>query len=172
MSHNWLKIAAAIEAEVDKTGLSPRQKSSISTKSGDYPLIRVFDEMVTSPDLIEVSRQLFTDGHYAMAVEKAFVCLNNRVKEKSVLNDKDGADLMRMAFSANSPVLALNSFQSQSEKNEQQGYMEIFAGTMIGIRNPRVHEHTLEDEPEVALELLVLANHLMRIVDNSSLSRE
>ena len=113
---------------------------------------------------------MFADGHYSTAVEKAFVCLNNMVKEKSVLNDKDGADLMRTAFSANSPVLAVNSFQSQSDKNEQQGYMHIFAGAMTGIRNPRVHEHSLEDEPEIALELLVLANHLMRVVSNSQLA--
>ena len=40
--------------------------------------------------------------------------------------------------------------------------MDIFAGVMAGIRNPRAHEHELEDEPEVALELIILANHLMR----------
>ena len=50
-------------------------------------------------------------------------------------------------------------------KDEQRGYMDIFAGSMTGIRNPRAHEHDLADEPEVALELLVLANHLMRKLD-------
>ena len=43
--------------------------------------------------------------------------------------------------------------------------MDIFAGSMTGIRNPRAHEHDLVDEPEVALELLALANHLMRKLD-------
>lgn len=77
---------------------------------------------------------------------------------------------MREAFSANSPTLKLNKFVSASEKDEQRGYMDIFAGTMIGIRNPRAHEHELDDEPEVALEILVLANHLMRKLNNSTLS--
>ena len=75
---------------------------------------------------------------------------------------------MRMAFSANSPTLQLNAFQSRSEKDEQQGYMDLYAGSMTGIRNPRAHEHGLTDEPEVALELLVLANHLMRKLQAST----
>ena len=43
--------------------------------------------------------------------------------------------------------------------------MKIFAGSMTGIRNPRAHQHDLMDDPEVALELLGLANHLMRKLD-------
>ena len=170
ISHDWLEVAATIRNEVDRAGLGPRQSSSKFRSLENRSPLHMYDEMVTSQELVNVSRKMFADGHYATAVEKAFVCLNNMVKEKSVLNDKDGADLMWAAFSANSPVLALNSFQSQSDKDEQQGYMQIFAGTMIGIRNPRVHEHSLEDDPEVALELLILANHLMRVVSNSQLA--
>ena len=69
---------------------------------------------------------------------------------------------MRTAFSTNSPVLKLNAWESQSEIDEQWGYMDIFAGSMTGIRNPRAHDHQLTDTSEEALELLVLANHLMR----------
>ncbi len=68
---------------------------------------------------------------------------------------------MRTAFSANDPVLGLNNLSSRSEKDEQRGYMDIFAGAMTGIRNPRAHDHELNDDPKVALDLLVLANHLM-----------
>ena len=78
---------------------------------------------------------------------------------------------MKEVFSANSPVLKLNAFESQSEKDEQIGYMEIFAGAMVGIRNPRAHEHELADQPEAALEMIVLANHLMRKLSNSTISQ-
>ena len=134
---------------------------------GGRSLLDRFDESVPIRELRSVSRKLFADGHYARAVEEAFKYLNNAVKKKSGLTEKDGAALMREAFSANSPVLKLNEYLSDSEKNEQQGYMEMFAGTMTGIRNPRAHEHELDDEPEVALEMLVLANHLMRKLNDS-----
>ena len=138
------------------------------TPSGTPPRQRDhFEELVTDAQLKQVSGSLFRDSHFARAVEEAFKFLNNAVKEKSEIVNQDGAGLMRSAFSANSPVLYLNAFQSQSEKDEQQGYMDIFAGSMTGIRNPRAHDHQLSDDPEIALELLVLANHLMRKLDQA-----
>ena len=131
------------------------------------PLDR-FDEVVTCEPLCSVSRGLFSDGHYARAVEEAFKCLNNEVKVRSCRLNADGAALMRTAFSANSPLVKLNNLQSESEKDEQKDYMDIYAGVMTGIRNPRAHEHQLQDEPAVALELLTLANHLMRKLDDAN----
>ena len=127
-----------------------------------------FEELVTDNQLQQTSGRLFRDSYYARAVEEAFKCLNNSVKDKSGHSDGDGAGLMRTVFSAHSPILTINAFQSQSERDEQLGYMEIFAGSMTGIRNPRAHDHELADEPEVALELLVLANHLMRKLNNAT----
>ena len=100
----------------------------------------------------------------------AFKFVNNMVKEKSGVGDKDGADLMWKVFSDNSPGLMLNPLQSQSDKDEQKGYMHIYAGVMMGIRNPRAHEHETLDSPQDALERLVLANHLIRVLDGSTLS--
>jgi uncharacterized protein (TIGR02391 family) len=127
-----------------------------------------FDELVTNDLILQVSGTLFRDGHYARAVEEAFKCLNNAVRDKSGHANTDGAGLMKSVFSANSPILKLNAFQSKSDNDEQLGYMEIFAGSMTGIRNPRAHEHRLVDSPDVALELLVLANHLMRKLEGST----
>ena len=131
----------------------------------EYP--DLFELLVTDSQLRQTSGPLFQDSYYARAVEEAFKYLNNAVKQRSGIIQQDGAGLMRTAFSAHSPVLLLNAFQSQSDKDEQQGYMEIFAGSMTGIRNPRAHEPGLVDEREVALELLVLANHLMRKLDTT-----
>lgn len=127
-----------------------------------------FDDLVTNDLIRQASGALFRDRYYARAVEEAFKCLNNAVKDKSGLSSTDGAGLMTTVFSANSPILKLNEFQSDSDKKEQQGYMEIYAGSMTGIRNPRAHEHTLVDSQDVALELLVLANHLMRKLEGST----
>jgi len=91
------------------------------------------------------------------------------VREKSGQAEKDGADLMRFVLSADKPVLKLNELQTRSDRNEQTGYMHMLAGAMIGIRNPRSHEHDLVDRPEEALEMLAMANHFIRKLNRATL---
>ena len=160
--------AQDIQQLVDEAGFGISQISATSAKC---TWVDLFDELITCKEICDVSRTLFCDQHYARAVEEAFKCLNNLTKEKSGMTNKDGADLMNQVFSANNPILRLNKFGSKSEKDEQLGYMQIYAGSMTGIRNPRAHEHDLRDDPKVALELLVIANHLMRKLDSATQSQ-
>ncbi|MHB1684164.1 MAG: TIGR02391 family protein [Bacilli bacterium] len=118
------------------------------------------DRAVKDPDLYKVVAKLFRDGHHARAVEEAFKLLNNLVKRRIQSSD-DGSKLMKNAFTVNNPELKLNPNVTESERNEQQGYMEILSGCMTGIRNPRAHDHDWEDSEEHALELLTIANHLI-----------
>lgn len=107
------------------------------------------------------------DGHHARAVEEAYKLLDNVVKKKACLQSTNltGAKLMQNAFSSNNPLLKLNEGISTSEQDEQTGYMQIFAGCMIGIRNPCAHESDWEDTEQRALHLLVFANHLIERVN-------
>ncbi len=134
-------------------------------------LLGSFDKQITSAGLVQCTRALFADGHYSVAVEKAFVYLENLVKQKSGLSGKHGSSLMKTVFSAQNPLIRLNAWVTDSDRDEQLGYMEIFAGVMTGIRNPRAHSHNWVDKPEEALELLVLANHLAKKILMGSSSR-
>ncbi len=123
----------------------------------------VYDEVITNRSLRRKTEKLFKDGHHARAVEEAFKLLDNLVKKKAELQNTDitGAQLMQRVFSPNKPKLRLNGGVTSSEQNEQSGYMQIFAGCMTGIRNPRAHDSDWEDTEERALQLLILANHLI-----------
>jgi uncharacterized protein (TIGR02391 family) len=152
-----------IQKEAFELGLVKLEKEK-QTASDIYSLV-ITDEL-----LKDTTQQLFYDGHYALAVEEAFKCLNNFVKSKSGIA-ADGADLMRNTFTPKNPTLVLNALNTDSQRDQQLGYMDIFAGSMTGIRNPRAHEHKYLDEPQVALEMLALANHLMRMARNANKKR-
>ena len=138
------------------------------------PEIDLYDIFVTNKSLRKKTEKLFKDGHHARAVEEGFKLLDNEVKRYSGLNESNltGASLMNTVFSANKPKLKINPGVTTSEKDEQLGYMQIFAGCMTGIRNPRAHESDWEDTEQRALQLIVLANHLIEKVVSSEKTKD
>jgi hypothetical protein len=69
---------------------------------------------------------------------------------------------MELVFAPNSPLLSWSGRTTTSEQDEQKGYHRLYAGAMLGIRNPVTHEFNWIEDSEVALELLVFAQHLLR----------
>ena len=132
------------------------------------PVDQLFERLVTNESLRQATCSRFRSRNFADAVEAAFKCLDNSVREKSGLSDKSGSDLMFTAFSEKNPVLKLNGLRSATDLNEQEGYKHLFAGAMKGVRNPRAHEHEIKDGPKAALELLAFANHLMSKLDGAT----
>lgn len=129
----------------------------------------VYAQIVTDPVLRRKTEKLFRDGHHARAVEEAYKYLDNLVKKTANLSDQKltGSSLMQKVFSPDHPILKLNAGVSTSETDEQKGYLQIFSGSMTGIRNPRAHESDWEDSEGHAIELLALANHLIEKVKNA-----
>lgn len=157
-TRDLLQLGRHLQEDADRLGMS---RSPTPEKPASLDVGGLYGLLVSSGTVRGATHKLFMDGHYARCVEQAFKCLNNEVKSRSGLAS-DGDNLMRTAFSANNPILRLNDGRTQSQKDEQAGYMDLFAGSMKGIRNPRAHDHKLSDEPVEAIELLTLANHLMK----------
>lgn len=130
-----------------------------SSEEGGYA--GLFARTVTEPEIVVVSRDLFASGHYSLAVQEAFKALEKYVQVKAA-HQQSGTALMESVFSANKPHLYWSERKTQSEKDEQRGYMQLYAGSMIGIRNPVTHEFKWVDEAETALELILFAQHLLR----------
>ena len=117
--------------------------------------------------VVQASRTRFDAGHYADAVEAALKELNQKVKDhvrKKTGQEFDGADLMNRAFSPKSPIITLADLSTEDGRNIQQGYMQIFAGAMTGIRNPKAHSNVSIDEKR-AIHHLHLASLLHQIFD-------
>jgi uncharacterized protein (TIGR02391 family) len=116
-----------------------------------------------------ISKSRFESGHYADSVEAAFKEINTRVK-KTVKNtigkELDGSPLMKTAFSANNPLIKLGDISTESGRNIQLGFMELFSGAMVGIRNPKAHAN-INITKEYAIHLLFVASLLMIKIDGA-----
>jgi uncharacterized protein (TIGR02391 family) len=119
------------------------------------------------PEIIAVAKTRFDTGHYADCAEAAFKQINSVVKDfvkAATGKELDGASLMKTAFSVNSPVIEIEGITTETGRNIQQGYMEIFAGSMTGIRNPKAHAVIIIGR-ERAIHFIFLASLLMDTID-------
>lgn len=145
---------------------APRMLALPGPGSAQNNIHENFMVVVDDPDVLAVSRDLFVSGFYSQAVEAAFKMLDEDVRRVSN-EGLSGTKLMEKVFSPNGPIIALNAQKSQSEQDEQAGYHRLFAGSMLGIRNPLAHENNWIDDPQAALETIVLCQHLLRKLKTS-----
>jgi uncharacterized protein (TIGR02391 family) len=128
-----------------------------------------FDWALLHPEIVKVAHSRFTTQHFADAVEAALKAVNERVRAIFLDvrgEERDGAALMNEAFSPKSPVLVLGDLTTMSGRDMQLGYMQLFSGSMTGIRNPKAHGNVDIDSNRAA-HFLFLASLLMYKVDEA-----
>ncbi len=107
-------------------------------------------------------KDLYRDKHYSQAVFDAFKYIEVKVRTKSGLDELLGVDLMRQAFSAKNGPLK----NSKLPEGEQVAQMELYAGAIGFIKNPKSHKMLTLSE-EKCIELLHLANYLLRVLEEN-----
>jgi uncharacterized protein (TIGR02391 family) len=105
---------------------------------------------------------LYHRGKYDTAVFEAMKAVEVAVREAAGLTPADiGKDLMRKAFEVNSGPLT----DTTAQLAERQARSDLFAGAIGSYKNPHSHRNVDLDDPDEAAEIVMLANHLLRIVD-------
>jgi uncharacterized protein (TIGR02391 family) len=112
--------------------------------------------------VVKAAGSYWASGHYTKAVQNVFVALISAVAAKVNRPDQDGDGLMRHAFSQDSPLLRVSEIGS-----EQRGYMDLFAGSVLAIRNPLSHTPEEVLSFDEARELLSFASYLFRVLDRA-----
>ena len=101
-------------------------------------------------------------GEFDGAVFQAMNAVEVSVREAAGLGtDLLGVKLMREAFKPDGGRLT----DEHADAVERLGRMELFAGAIASYKNPHSHRDVDLNDPTEALEIIYLANHLLRIVD-------
>lgn len=119
--------------------------------------------------IINSSKDLFDNGHYAESVEAAFLEITVRVKniiKVQTGEELDGTAAMQKAFSLNNPIIQVADISSRTGKDIQQGVMELLTGSIRYIRNPKAHEKIVVEKHD-AVRKLHLASLLMSEIDKA-----
>lgn len=133
----------------------------------------LFDSLNLHPWVLEVSEELFKGGHYDSAIEEAAKMINNKIKDKAGRpqnqrgEELDGTNLIDEVFKLKAPTLAINDLSTDSEQNEQKGFISLCKGLIVGLRNPRAHETQKPRDPFETLHYLAFMSVLVRKIDEA-----
>jgi uncharacterized protein (TIGR02391 family) len=103
---------------------------------------------------------LYHRGKYDTAVFEAMKAVEVAVRDAAGLSAQDlGTALMRKAFAPEDGVLA----DMSTDKAEREARAHLFAGAIGSYKNPQSHRHVALDDPDETAEIIMLANHLLRM---------
>jgi uncharacterized protein (TIGR02391 family) len=112
-------------------------------------------------DLIGASLRAFRSGDYDLAIFEAFKTVENEVRKLGGYPETDyGVDLMKKAFDpAGGPLT-----DPSAPLNRQRARRDLYMGAMGSLRNPKAHGDPTITDPREAIEELMTASLLLRMI--------
>ena len=171
----WLEVNALLLPARDINGLNGfrviGRRGRELTDRARYDSFRKaaeFPRSLLHPRLAERVWIALARGDLADAVFIAFRTVEERVREAGGFAETDiGVPLMRRAFDpANGPL----SDSTQPEA-EREALAHLFAGAIGSYKNPHSHRTVAITDHIEAQEMVMLASHLLRIVDSRQQDR-
>ncbi|MYC40204.1 MAG: TIGR02391 family protein [Candidatus Dadabacteria bacterium] len=148
---------------INLPGGSFHQKISVpyGDTSTETPKVLEAKLIPNHPILQQKVLPIFFQGDYDTAVFQAFKQVEIAVREAGGYEATDyGTDLMRKAFHVDRGKLT----DLNQPPTERQARSDLFAGGIGAYKNPSSHRNA-EFTAEEAVEVIILAGHLLRIVD-------
>ena len=164
----WLRINMLV---VPASGTNGRNGWMIFSRRGNKALDQTnfnsfreavsFQKTLLHPTIADKVWLALARGDLDDAVFSAFKAVEVAVRKAGKFSDTDiGTELMRKAFGSNGPLTNANQ-----PKAEQEALAHLFAGAIGSYKNPHSHRTVSITDPREAQEMVMLASHLLRIVE-------
>lgn len=125
-----------------------------------------FPKAMLHPAIADKVWLLVVQGNLQEAVFAAFLAFEERVRDAGGFTKDDyGAGMLAKAFKPDTGPLA----RSTDTMSEQEGLLKLVLGAYSSYRNPHSHRTVQVSETLEAQEMILLASHLLRIVDSRRL---
>ena len=117
-------------------------------------------------DVLRFCRGELLQDNYFHAVFEAAKSIADKIRERSGLTS-DGGKLVDEAFGSSTPLLAFNTLQTETERSEHTGLMNLLKGLFGTFRNTTAHAPKIKwaINEQDALDMLTFTSLLHRRLD-------
>lgn len=163
----WLGAQGLITPKPGDTGgwmiLSRRARRFESEEDvRQFRMARSLNRDLLHPAIAEKVWLGFIRGDFAEAVFTAMRTVEIAVREAAEFPEGDhGVPMIRRAFHKDTGPLR----DPWQEEAEREALMHLFAGAVGSYKNPHSHRNVPMEDADEATEIVMLASHLLRIVD-------
>jgi uncharacterized protein (TIGR02391 family) len=168
----WLQSKCLIFVEPGPNGKNgwmvlSRRALAMQTPAdfASYRIALQFPREILHPAMPPSVWGAFVRGEYDVAVFQATKAVEVATRNASRLPASEvGRSLMQKAFSAETGPLA----DMAAERSERTARMDLFCGVIGSYKNPQSHRDVNLEDPSEAMEVILFANHLLRIISARS----
>lgn len=126
-----------------------------------YAFVRRLPKEALHPAFADTVWAAFMRGEFDVAVFQAMKAVEVAVRKATGIPEL-GVRLMRKAFDPKGGPLT----DMEADEGERDAHSALFAGAIGSFKNPHSHRDVGLNDANEAVEVVMLANHLMRIVDS------
>jgi len=173
---NWLEVQGLLIPAPGTNGASGFRmlsRRAVKMKAPEdiasFSRSRRIQRELLHPRIAQKVWAAFMRSEFDIAVFQAMKAVEVAVREAGGFGAGDlGTNLMRSAFHVDTGPLT----DPKAERSERQARSDLFAGAIGSYKNAQSHRDVNIQDADEAYELVMLANHLLRIVDQRNIDRE